>query len=234
MSKLDFPYQYVSTLKHFYEWGGNLLVFGYAGALMMGLPPTNTPPPGKELIFQTTGTFNQTYTFEGTAFIHLLPLGNDTNRCAALTSRMLVHDQQNQSDAESDHMYHLFLNNVESARTVVSFEELKDEDLRLAPITIDLYFRRRTDFIKSSFIITFKNYKPGHWLWLWIVVCAAAALLISISILCIVKFSKAIKKEGNYSLVDATPSNDAFTAEPLINENIPDRLAAIRAVEWNK
>lgn len=235
MAKLDYPYPFVSTLKHYYEWGGNLLVFGYAGALMMGFPPTNIPPSGKELMFQTTGTFNQTYAFEGSTFIHLLPLGNDTNRCAALTSRMLFQDSQNTSDTDPPLMYHLFINNVESARTVVSFERVKDEDLKKSPITIDLYLRQRNDFVKSTYRIVFKDFKPGRWLWLWIVLGAATVLLISISVLCIVKFCKAIKKEENYSLVDGSPSNDdCFTSEPLINENIPERLAAIGAVEWNK
>lgn len=235
IAKLDFPYRLISTLKHFYEWDGSLVAFGYAGALMVSLPPTSVAPPGKVLMYQMSGTFNQTYVFEGSTFIHMLPLGNDSNKCAALTSRMLT-SSENSSKPADPQMYHLFLNNVESAQAILSFEKMTDEDFEKYPkIAIDLYFRHQKDYLKSTYHITFKYYKPGNWLWLWLVLGATALLLISISVLCMVKCWKAIKKENNYSLVEPSPSNnDVFTHDPFINEGIPERLATVGSVSWNK
>lgn len=231
ITSLDFEYTYAKSLAHYYEWNGNLLMFGVNGALMMSLPPSIHAPPGKKLMYQTLGTFNQTYIFEGSVLIHLLPVNNDTNRCASITSKMLGKKAPGDSAILDSH---LFINNVESSSPVLSFEKLTDDELQqLSTAKIDLYFKKCKDtYLKRSYTIRFDYYKPGNWLLLWVALACIVVLFLAILGLCIAKCWKAIGKGNNYSIVEHGASNQKYTDEPFLNDLIPERLAPLKS-RWD-
>lgn len=226
---LDYTYQNARYLRYYYEWNRNLLLFGKSGALMMSLPPGLDAPAGKSLMYQTTGTFNQTYIFEGTAMIHLLPVSNESNRCAAVTTRMLTGYQSKVGMQSS----HLFINNVESSSPVLSFEKLDDVELqKLSTATIDLYYQKNDHYTKKTFTIKFMYYKSSQWLWLWVALGCILVVFLGILGLCLVKSWKAIRKGNNYSLVEPGTAEAKFSEEPFLNEVIPDRLVPTRK-QWD-
>lgn len=220
---LDFEYPFASALTNYYEWNDYLIVFGAPGALMMSLPPTLEAPNGKNLLYQTVGTFNQSFVFEGNSLIHLLPGSEDTSKCAAITSSMLRTSQLQQGMQKN----HLFINSVEPASPMLSFEKLSDSQLELlTTVKIDLYYKKRKDtYLRRSYTIGFKNYKVGNWIWLWIAMVAIVVAFLGLLCLCIAKSLKAIKKGNNYSVVEqAGRSDQRFSEEPLLNDHVPTRL----------
>lgn len=224
---LDYSYQDAHQLVHLYEWKGYLLIFGMPGALIMSLPPSVNPPAGKSLMYQTVGTFNQTFVFETSGLLYLLPVNDDISNCAAITSKMLIADSHLSDTAES----HLFINSVESASPVLNFEKLTDEELEgLSSVKIDLYYKDHADsYLKRSSTIHFENLRSRRLWWLWIALTSIGVLFLASLALCIVKSWKAIKKGNSYSIVDnKIAANHPYSDEPFINNRIPDRLTPYR------
>lgn len=228
ITSLDFEYQFADQIDYYYEWNGNLLLFGIPGALMMSLPPSIEPPAGKILKYQTVGTLNQSYVFAGSDLIHLLPINSDTNQCACITARSLRAGEQKKesSQGEGREKAHLFINSIESARPVLSFEKLSPSELQaLKSVKIELYFKQQKNrYIRRSYTIRFEYYKPGKWMLLWIALACVVLLFLAILVLCVVKSVKAMRKRENYSVTDneASPDSD-YSSDQFVSERIPNR-----------
>lgn len=235
ISCLDYRYDKTEHMRYFYEWNGNIVIFGKPGALMMSLPPTITSPKGKRLMYQSVGTFNQSYIFEGSDMIHLLPVSNDTNHCAAIMSKMLISPdpQDNMAKHDFNLVSHLFINNVESSSPVLTFEKLSDDILqRLAQVTIDLYFKMDKDnYVKRTYTVKFEYYKAGNWRLLWIALACILLIFIAVLTLCIAKSLKAFKKRHNYNLIEIDPNDKDmnYSAEPILTENARKRFVSTKS-----
>lgn len=203
------------------------MVFGGSEVLMMSLPPTVNSPPDKKLMYQTRGSFNQTYVFPGSNIIYVFPVNSETNSCSMLTSRVLLKETENTKieeaeDSKEIREENLFINNIESASTVISFEKISDEELqKIDTVRIDLYYKKSRDYLKSTYQISFAYYKANKWIWLWVSLGCIVLILLFITGLFIAKCCKAINKAGNNSLLDDLPEDHLekftkYTSEDVV------------------
>lgn len=228
LTLLDYWNPQAYKIKYFQEWNGNLLMFGQNVILLLSVPPTINAPPGKKLVYQSVGTLNQTYMFDGENVIYLMPLNNNSNHCASLTSRMLRNKLKGLGMQSS----HLFINDIVAGSTILSFEHLDDAELQAAgSVSVDIYFKEDRNYVKSTYSVKFKYYKASRWYWLWIPLGCILLVFLAILSLCVVKISKAVRKPTrDDSMVPASLQVDKTS--PLLDSRVPDRLAPLRS-PWN-
>lgn len=235
MASLDYSNPQTFKVKYFHEWNGNLILFGQDLLLLFSVPPTTNAPAGQKLLFQTIGTLNQTYNYDGDNIIYIMPLSTSANRCGCLKTRVLKNST---TELNGIPRQHLFLNDIGSGSTVLSFEKIDDSDLEnIDKIDIEIYFKENQNFIKSSYSVHFKYYKGSRWYWLWIPLGCIILVFVLIFGLCISKLSKAIKGRPSISTEEAETvlqiRNSKEAQSPLLNEKVPERLAPLRT-SWKK
>lgn len=230
LNRLDFKCE-IDNVNAFLEWNEKIIMFGGNQAFLVGLPPTTKAPPGLNLRYQTVGRLNQTYTFDGENIIYILPLNENTNHCASLTSRALMGKAE--PKGLTDINYHLFINDIASGRTVLNFEGIDDSVLQEAgEVGIHLYFKDGSNYLKTDYKVTFKYAKSTFWFWLWIPLGVVALVFLGMLILCLVKVNKAMKRRHSLIRDDSLiPQSIAEKSSPLLDQRVPDRLSG-RTAPW--
>lgn len=57
---------------------------------ILTVPPTVEPPKEHELLFQTSGSLNKTYSWSGSKIVYVLPINNGIGRLAIVYSQQLL------------------------------------------------------------------------------------------------------------------------------------------------
>lgn len=230
--QLDYTYSDASKIINYYEWQGNLVMFGSKAMLLLTIPPALEAPQGMKLGYQTVGTLNQTYSFSSLSVIYVLPLNDLTNSLALLTSRVLLGEPSPSSPAHRllpvFNMTHLFIEEVEIGSPILQFERYSDDTLlEVGEVEVDVYYNEYPHYSRVRYVVGFDFYRPDSSIALKVSLLGILIVFGVILSLCIAKSRKAMAKpqapEPAFS-EDKTEPLVPKADEQLLNTHIPQRL----------
>jgi hypothetical protein len=229
------------NLNNYYEWRGQVIMFGDKSLMIFSVPPTLNPPLNMQMSYQTRGSLNRTYTMNFTKIIFVLPKSKETGSLTMVNSHMLgaYHpDGKNHlSSLFGSGICRISIDEVKIGAPYLYFNQSTEELLDQESCTIDVYYNQYPNFVHKRYIIEFVHSKSRKTVGLWIFLGVMLAIFISISILCIVKSCKAFRKIQE-PVMSATPGLALTPGLPdgnrrvlirgakdeLINKNMPSRL----------
>lgn len=233
----NYAYDRSLLMKEYYEWKGNLVIFGLKSIMVLAVPPTDTPPLGNTLTFQTQGSINKTYSASKSNPIYVFPLAGKSNGLAMLSSRLLGNSSTTPSKPDanlSQLKLKLFVDEIATESPFLNFEKYDDETLiSEGTQEITLYYNHDGHFDKVTYRINFEYKKEPTSKLLTAALIGIVLLFVCFLILCILKSYKAIaKKKDNASSYEESPTklqdplmrNSAGSKEDLVDKRVPTRL----------
>lgn len=123
---------------------------------ILTIPPTLDAPKNKELLFQTTGSLNKTYSWSGSKIVYVLPINNGIGRLAIVYSQQLLDPRQTKSERspgrmlQNDVTTRMFLiNEIEVGSPALQFDKFDDNKLlALGNVSLDIYYNEFPNYKK--------------------------------------------------------------------------------------
>lgn len=242
LKRIDYTEEGSLNLCNFYEWRGQVIMFGDKSLMILSVPPTLNPPKNMDMSYQTRGSLNKTFSMNFSKILYVLPKSQETGSLAVVNSRVL--GQQQRPGAEGrDWTPHglgksmVFIDEVSIGSPNLHFTQSDEELLEQKSCTIDVYYNQYPNYVRKRYQIEFVFNKPHSSLWLQVSLVAVLLLFVSIFVLCIAKARKALRKVPDPAsvtgpvlvLTPGLPDGNRQVLlrgvrDELVNQTIPSRL----------
>jgi len=241
LKRIDYTDEGSLGLTSYYEWRGQVIMFGDRSLMILSVPPTLNAPKNMQMSYQTRGALNKTFSMNFSKILYVLPKSQETGSLAVVNSRVLKQErpgvQSHASASAGLGKSVLFIDEVSIGSPNLHFNQTDEELLEQKSCTIDVYYNEYPSFVRKRYVIEFVFNKSRRSLGLLVFLAVVVVIFVAITVLCIVKSCKALRKVADPASV-ATP-NLALTPglpdgnkrvllrgakDELVNQNIPSRL----------
>lgn len=242
LKRIDYTDEGSLNLYNYYEWRGQVIMFGDKSLMILSVPPTLNPPKNMLMSYQTKGSLNKTFALNFTKILYVLPKSKETGSLAVVNSRLLGAEKQSSMQRHSSTTDRIsksiiFIDEVYIGSPNLHFNQSDEELLNQKTCTIDVYYNLYPNYVRKRYVIEFIDNKPNSSLWLEIFLGVVLVLFFSISILCVIKARKALRKVKDPASMGtsglaltpglATGNRQGLIRgmqDELINQTIPSRL----------
>lgn len=200
----------------YYEFRGKFMFATDHDLSMIVMPPTMTPPAGKNMGMHLLSRLNRTNSLGGGRILISLPLQEGENSFA------LISEAEPQDKKLSDSKKQLVINEVRIGNAFVDLNNLNKEELLASKsFNFDAYYYDYPNFKKVKYQLEFIEFKsrPQPWL-LWSLGGFLLVLLLLVIVFC-VKMKMAIKSARKR---DSFKPEDCSLMEPVLGLASPLKL----------
>lgn len=210
--EFDYYYLQAPQMHSFFEWQGNLVLFGNRALMILTIPWTVGGSSSTKILYPSAGSVNKTYNMHGANILYVLPTdAKSVDSLAILSLNFLMGPESNKQSsrilpAAPKPQNRLSLTQVEVMSPYLQFEKYSDEVLlSKSPLSVDFYYNDYPLYKKLTFEIEFKKVANKKDIKLISSLVAMGVLLVVAFVVCAMKSHKAINQpRDSTSMMDHT------------------------------
>lgn len=209
--EFDYTYSQAPQIHAFFEWQGNLIMFGNKALMILTVPWLVGESDTTKILYPEVGTVNKTYGMRGNNILYVLPTeAKSVDSLAILSVSLLMEGSAQKSSnmplRDAVLTNHINLAQVQVLSPYLQFERFSDEYLMAqSPVNLDFYYNDYPIYKKVSYEIEFKKMANKYDYTLLGSLIGMCVLLVVAIVFCLLKSHKAIRKPlDSSSILDKT------------------------------
>lgn len=205
--EFDYTYNQAPQIHAFFEWQGNLIMFGNKALMILTVPWVVGQSDQTRVLYPEAGTVNKTYGMRGSNILYVLPTdAKSVDSLAILSISLLVGEEipvnKQSSLRDSVQTNHINLAQVQVLSPYLQFEKYSDDYLlSQSPVKLDFFYNDYPAYKKVTYQIEFKKVANKYDFRLIGSLIGMCVLLIAAIVICLFKSHKAINKPADSSSI---------------------------------